>query len=83
MEKLLRYSLVSIVSGLSPILSQATNFTEKAHTQARGSAIENAQTFSLAPIILAPIIDGFSAPARAVGLKSTGDDDRFFDWRKL
>lgn len=76
MEKLLKYNLISIVFSLSSGLSQAAKLTEADSTQPRGSAIGNgnAQRFSLAPII-----DGFRAPARTVGLKSRGDDNHYFD----
>ena len=77
MEKLQKYSAISIVFSLSPGLGQAARLTETDSTQARGSAIGNgnAQKFSLNPII-----DRFRAPARSVGLKSTGDDNHYFGW---
>ena len=77
LEKRLMHSLISFVFSLSPRLSQTARFTEADSTQARGSAIGsgNAQIFSIDPII-----NRFRAPTRTVGLKSTGDDNHYFDW---
>ena len=77
MEKLLKYRLLSIIFNLTPVLRRSFSSTEANSTQPRGSTIGNgnAQKFSLAPII-----DRFRTPARTVTLKSTGENNHYFDW---
>jgi hypothetical protein len=76
MEKLLKYSQISIVYSTSPNLSQATRLTEADSTQPRGSAIGNGNTQRFS---LDSIIDGFRTLARTMGPESTGDDNNYFD----
>ena len=72
LEKRRKYSLLSIVFSLSPGISQTARLTEADSAQPQGPAIGNGNTQRFS---LDPIIDRFRAPARTVGLKSTGDDN--------
>ena len=76
MEKRRKYSLLSIVFNLTPGLSHTAWFTKANSTQLRSSAISNGSAQKFSPD---PVIDHFRAPARMVGLKSTGETNHYFD----